>query len=388
MLAAAGNVREMWSATAFGESGLDSYAEQQMLVYSRFGVQAMAVIAGIAQLCIAAISFVNDGSAAITYTSVLLMFLSAHIVLSACYVDNLDSLHMLGIAFLVINAVAITVLAHRAGELNIGTIAATVMLLVAVPLVPWALREASIVIGLTYGLQTISLYSVPGRFDAEALVVLQLLILGSAAIVIVVVGRNTYARREEIRARFELERTHRKVELLSMQDHLTGAWNRRYLDENFGEFVTRCRNTGRPLQLAILDIDDFKTINDKLGHQIGDRLLVLVAHEFSTLIDDDGCLVRLGGDEFEILYCGAELRPLIDRAIVGLRRRVATIGIGDDIEINLSAGIATADLADAVDHDALYRQADRALYGEKRGERISGDSRMAPALAMSGRWRL
>ena len=101
------------------------------------------------------------------------------------------------------------------------------MLFVAIPLVPWALRETSIVIGLAYLLLTSSLVAVPGRFNVESLWALQLLVFGAAVIVLVITGRNTFIRKHDMRARFELENAHTEMELLTMQDHLTGAWNRR-----------------------------------------------------------------------------------------------------------------------------------------------------------------
>ena len=231
---------DVWSATEFGNPELSGYAETQMRRDTRIGVQLMALLALIMQLVVAVFILSQDLGSAYLYTNAVLGIFSVHILVSAAYVDDVRALHVLGMSFLIIGALAITFLAHRAGDLNIGMIAAIVMLFIAIPLVPWALREAVIVVGLTYLLLTSSLISVPGRFSPGSLWVLQSLLFGAAIVVIVIAGRNTFIRKQDIRARFELENAHSEMELLSMQDHLTGAWNRRFLDENFAKYARQC----------------------------------------------------------------------------------------------------------------------------------------------------
>lgn len=214
---------DVWSATAFRNPGLAGYAEAQIRKDTRHGVQTMAGLALLMQASVAALLFLRGFDATYIKTNVIFGVLSLHILISAAFVKDVRTLHVLGMTFLVIGALAITFLAHQTGDLNIGMIAAIVMLFVAIPLVPWALREATIVIALTYLLLTSSLVSVPGRFDTGAIWILQLLVLGAAVIGIVVTGRNTFVRKQDIRARYALEKAHDELELLSMQDHLTGA---------------------------------------------------------------------------------------------------------------------------------------------------------------------
>ena len=181
----------------------------------------MAGLSLVVQVSVAAVILLLGLDAIFLSTNLLFGVLSLHVLISAAYLKDVRTLHALGMAFLVIGALCLTILAHRAGELHIGVMAATVMLFVAIPLVPWALRETVIVIGMTYVLLTSSLVAVPDRFSTESLWVLQMLVLGAAIIAIMVTARNTAIRKQDLRARFELENAHRDMELMTMQDHLT-----------------------------------------------------------------------------------------------------------------------------------------------------------------------
>ncbi len=296
---------------------------------------------------------------------------------------------MLGMTFLILGALAITVLAHRTGDLGIGMMAAVIMLVVAIPLVPWALREAVVVVGLTYFLLTMSLLGVPGRFDTESLVVLQLLVSGSAVVALVVTGRNTLIRKHDLRVRFELEHARERLSTLSMKDHLTGAWNRRYLDEQFPKMIDECREQGRPMQIAVLDIDDFKGINDQFGHHAGDQILVSMSEIFMNNIGERGALIRLGGDEFQILYMGRGLSDVIDGAVSEVQNSVVVACFAGERTITLSAGIVDVDIDGDPNPDELYKTADKALYAAKqrrRPARTDGDA--SPSLAHTGTWQI
>lgn len=377
---------DVWSATEFGDPELVGYAETQMLTDTRLGIQAMAGLSLVMQLCVAILILVQGHDVIYLSSNVLFGLLSLHILVSALFVKDVRALHALGMAFLIIGALCLTILAHRAGELHIGVMAATVMLFVAIPLVPWALREAAIVIGLTYAMLMTSLVVVPGRFTTESLWVLQLLVLGAAVIAIVVTARSTSVRKHDLRARFELENSHNDMELLSMQDHLTGAWNRRYLSEKFDEFSQYCIDQKKAMHVAILDIDDFKGINDEFGHQFGDKILISVADIFVRLLEGKGRLIRLGGDEFQIVYCGRGLDDLIETAIMELQQQFAEAGLSSSRVISLSAGIVSSEPGQPADLEALYKAADTALYAEKQ-HRTDGQARNNP-LARTGTWKL
>ena len=376
----------VWSATDFGDPELSGYAEEQLCRDTRVGVQTMAGLALVMQLCVVLLSSVLGLGSLYVHTALLYALLSLHVLISAKFLHDLRALHTLGMAFLVIGALSLTILAHRAGELHIGVLAGTAMLLVAIPLVPWALRETSIIIGLAYLLLTSSLVAVPGRFTAESLWTLQLLVFGAAVIVLVITGRNTYIRKQDIRARFELENAHGAMELLTMQDHLTGAWNRRFLSEKFSEFAQRCLDLGTIMHVAILDIDDFKGINDEFGHQFGDKILISVADIFVRLLGSNGRLIRLGGDEFQIVYYGDDLDGLIESAIAELQQSFADAGLASERVITLSAGIVSSEPGQLADLETLYKAADQALYAAKRDRAAPNNGNKL--LARTGTWQL
>lgn len=363
----------VWSATHFNDDALSHYAEDTLYLETRVGLQLLAGLSLLVQVTVVLLSAAGVISNEYLTTAMLFGLLSLHIMISAAYVRDIKALHALGVAFLIIGALSIALLAHRSHNLGIGLMASVVLLFVSIPLVPWALREVATIIGLTYALLMLSLTGAPGRFEATSLLVLQLLITGAALIVCVVAARNTFIRKQDVSTRFKLEQARNRLELVSMQDYLTGAWNRRYLDRHFDEFVAQCYERGHDVYLAVLDIDDFKGINDHLGHQVGDDILISVAKTFQSLLDASGrgWLVRLGGDEFLILFEGAGLSKLITTAVKTLQASELHQSLHDRLHLTLSAGIASSSAAQRASLSALYQQADSALYEQKGSGQIN-----------------
>jgi diguanylate cyclase (GGDEF)-like protein len=150
--------------------------------------------------------------------------------------------------------------------------------------------------------------------------------------------------------RGELERHREELALLSRMDALTGALNRRGFDERLQEAVT----AGRPLTLALLDLDDFKAINDQHGHAVGDAVLVRLVELAGTALREGDAIGRLGGDEFAVLLPGPDAAGLL----AGLRDAL-------DGRIQVSIGSSTFP-DDGLTAEELYRRADAALYEAKR----------------------
>lgn len=380
---------DMWSATGFKNPELARYAERQILADTRRGLQIVAALAIIAQIAVGVLVLLSGSSMQVLSTNLIVGLLSVHVLVSANFVHDLRALHLLGVAFLILSAVAITFLAHRTGDLSIDMMSAVVMLLVVVPLIPWAMREAVVVVILTYFLLTLSFLSVPGRFDAHSLTVLQMLVLGSALVVVVVTARNARVRKHDIRARFELERAQERLELLSKKDHLTDAWNRRHLEDYFPQMRLISRERSIPLHVIVLDIDDFKGINDRFGHHTGDEILITLARVFMEQLGEAGCLIRLGGDEFQILYCGGNPEQLIQDAIAEIQKSEVVAGLAGRRNVTLSAGIVTIQPDRAAELNDLYKTADRALYaGKTAGRAVTLGSHQSDSLARTGTWQL
>ncbi len=152
-------------------------------------------------------------------------------------------------------------------------------------------------------------------------------------------------------------------------DMLTGLLNHRAFHERVRAEASRALRHRRRLSVALLDIDHFKTINDTLGHQAGDEVLVAVAQRLSEIVRDEDVLARVGGDEFALLL--PETRRVQAFATVErARAAVATELLPRDVHLTMSAGIC--DLDTAGDADRLVRLADGALYWSKaHGRNVS-----------------
>ncbi|MDH3658690.1 MAG: EAL domain-containing protein [Alphaproteobacteria bacterium] len=166
---------------------------------------------------------------------------------------------------------------------------------------------------------------------------------------------------------------------LALHDPLTGLPNRLLLQDRLEQALRTARRSGEPLNLAILDLDRFKEVNDTLGHQVGDALLVLVAKRLVDCVRDGDTVARLGGDEFAILLpqradsCSA--RDVAERIRTALREPFSLAGCVS-LEIGISIGLALCP-DDAQTSSKLMQCADVAMYDAKR--HASGVERYDPA---------
>ena len=189
--------------------------------------------------------------------------------------------------------------------------------------------------------------------------------VGAGTISLALVARNASVRRSDIETRFNLEKAHKKILILSHKDPLTGAWNRRYLKGEFAVRLDEWRIAGQTFHFAFLDVDDFKAINDTYGHEYGDSVLQWVTAEFNIVLEDKGCLVRMGGDEFALLFADDDPARLIAAGLKAVRDLVCENGQQDPLEINFSVGMVTVTPDLQMAQDDVYREADSALYAAK-----------------------
>lgn len=156
----------------------------------------------------------------------------------------------------------------------------------------------------------------------------------------------------------------------SVRDPLTGLFNRRYLLETVRRELRRALRGGRPLSLLFLDVDRFKQINDRCGHQAGDRVLQGIADLLASNFRTEDVVSRYGGEEFLIALPDAGLEDSLRRA-QQLARAVTEIDFGlaaGPEQITVSVGVATFP-DHAADLDALIAAADTALYRAKEAGR-------------------
>jgi diguanylate cyclase (GGDEF)-like protein len=150
---------------------------------------------------------------------------------------------------------------------------------------------------------------------------------------------------------------------LAELDALTGLHNRRYFDEVLDREVSRALRYGRSLALILIDLDDLKAINDRVGHLGGDAVLAELGERVREALRSTDIACRIGGDEFAVILPESALedaRQLYDRLQAAIGARPLTGGES----ITASAGIADLERED--DPRALFQRADEALYRAKR----------------------
>ena len=176
----------------------------------------------------------------------------------------------------------------------------------------------------------------------------------------------------------ELVRRCLELERVSRTDTLTGISNRSYIDEQLAAHISASRRHAQLLSVVILDLDEFKRINDCFGHLAGDAVLREFTRRLSGTLRAEDVAGRWGGEEFLVILpstdaAGAML--LAER----IRANVSALPmmIGDErVMLTVSGGVATASDESA---DDLVRKADEALYRAKH----SGRNRIAPQLVRS-----
>ncbi len=159
----------------------------------------------------------------------------------------------------------------------------------------------------------------------------------------------------------------RELADLARTDELTGLSNRHALGETALREVARARRFGSPLSVLVLDVDRFKSINDRLGHLAGDALLRHLATLCRRRMRRHDVAVRLGGDEFSLVLSGTET---LGAATLGLRliedvRASSVSWRGRRIQYAISVGVAGFDAGDD-DLDGVLARADACLYEVKR----------------------
>jgi diguanylate cyclase (GGDEF)-like protein len=168
----------------------------------------------------------------------------------------------------------------------------------------------------------------------------------------------------------ELDRRQEELAFMATHDALTGLPNRTLIVDRLEQMLLRARRSKTPVAALFIDLDNFKSINDTLGHNAGDELLQAVGARLDGVVRDVDALGRLGGDEFVIvaddmsLIAGPEL--VAERLLDALKE---PIKLGEDetpVTVTASIGIATGDRSSAGD---LLRDADIAMYRAKWGGR-------------------
>jgi diguanylate cyclase (GGDEF)-like protein len=160
----------------------------------------------------------------------------------------------------------------------------------------------------------------------------------------------------------ENARRFREARQLADLDALTGLHNRRYFHETLAREVARAHRYDRNLALIIFDLDDFKAINDRIGHLSGDGVLAEAAERVRDVVRSADIACRVGGDEFAVILPESKLRDA-DQLYARLRTALSSRPVGQAGPLTMSAGVAELQADD--DAIAFFQRADHALYGAK-----------------------
>ena len=231
---------------------------------------------------------------------------------------------------------------------------------------PMRMWRAYLAVALTY-LPTLGAFIANGsRIELVSVSVLYLLYVSLA------LRRSHLEYRQRLDLQDELREQRDLFEQQSRRDGLTGLANRRRFTAVMDEWVAEARGQQMPLAMLILDLDHFKSVNDRHGHATGDASLRTFADQLQEAFDGPRELVaRLGGEEFGVLLHDCTVDAAGQRADA-FRQRFSEQAIdvdGSELRLSVSIGVAGFEPRDDADGDALYHAADTALYRAKAAGR-------------------
>ena len=153
----------------------------------------------------------------------------------------------------------------------------------------------------------------------------------------------------------------KEKELQSFKDELTGLYNRRFMNESLVNYLPRSTRESKPLTVLMIDVDHFKHFNDNFGHNLGDTVLVQVAHCIEQCMRETDLVCRFGGEEFlTVMYDATEQDGLIKAG--NIHEAVQTI---TNLPLPITVSIGVAEKVSGDDVESLVRHADIALYEAK-----------------------
>ncbi len=168
----------------------------------------------------------------------------------------------------------------------------------------------------------------------------------------------TARKQEELRIRFQAER-----------DPLTQLYNRRSAESELDALLVQAASHRRDVAVCLLDLDHFKPINDRFGHDAGDLVLTTIADRLRTGLRSDDLIARLGGDEFLVAipnHGGRQAVAIVADKLLGYLTQPVPLACGNTVQVGISIGIALAS-EQGYNAQRLVQLADRAMYRVKQG---------------------
>lgn len=356
-----------------------SIAESRFLTHHLAGTQAQLRVTLIfCSFFYLAFSLTDIAVLGYGHEALVLLFgrMTVAITAAACTLLIYRQRHSVPISRLAATAVEIVgmstfmlVVIYRPGEMPWHAMSMAIMLMVVYIFIPNRLVY-SVAIALCATAVFIFLVFTVGHLEPSAMLTMSMLLLLANTFGFVAARRYHRLWREEFRAQKDLQD-------ISMHDHLTGCFNRRYLHERLLDSeISRARRYGQCLTVVMCDLDHFKVVNDNYGHHGGDAVLRSFSHLLNKMTRQNiDSVVRYGGEEFLLILPETGLH---DGALLAERLRVAFAAADTVVEgnskINTTAsfGVATIDFArasEAIKLDGLIAAADSLLYSAKSGGR-------------------
>jgi diguanylate cyclase (GGDEF)-like protein len=251
-------------------------------------------------------------------------------------------------------------------------LASYVHILLSILLMPFSFWEAFITVtlmtvGIGWGLRQ----AAPNEYS-PALAAQAFVLVSAAAIVLYIAHLQNVLRRRAFDSAFDLARQAAQMQEVSATDALTGGYNRRHMEETLATELTRAARFHRPLSLIMFDLDNFKPVNDTLGHAAGDEVLREIHRAAQQVLREVDSLARFGGDEFLAILPETDLASA--RAVAQRLRNATSAGLRDrfgaqalESRVTLSMGVLTIQESEPMAVIEAVSRVDALLYEAKRG---------------------
>jgi len=358
-------LKTVWSSTHYDSPEQTDFARQKMVEESRNGLAAMSLLTIAILLGESLLYFKFSLDDLNLYTCAILIVLSTNIFFSSRTINDPHALHLLGATLLVVSGTAFVLQAHYQQAFNPMLFTSIVLLFVVIPMMSWGLREALWVTLAIYAMLTLSTLGARYNFPVQNLWTLQFLMLSASVVSLTLVARNVLLRKHDLVSQHSLTVANDQIATLSNRDPLTGAWNRRFFDGEFKKFLETWQTDLKEIYFMLLDVDDFKAINDKCGHEFGDQVLKNVREAFSNLEAANGRFIRMGGDEFALVFTNLDPQVVAQRGVEKLRELSHDSDFQEESNVGVSIGVVSVPPQIYASYRQLYHQADRALYQAK-----------------------
>ncbi|MDF2548253.1 MAG: diguanylate cyclase [Anaerosolibacter sp.] len=185
-----------------------------------------------------------------------------------------------------------------------------------------------------------------------------------AAAYIIIVFSKAYREEHELLKEYSerLKESNQLLTKISRTDELTGTYSRRYLFERLNEIKAQMQENHHSVVIIMIDIDNFKSINDQYGHAVGDEVLKGVSSRMIAAVKDKGFVGRYGGDEFIIVLEDVSIKDAKE-TIKEIKKRTSKVRCHDEFRITMSGGMACITIED--DIDDVLTNVDKLLYRVK-----------------------